>query len=121
MPFCENCGEHYFASVVNPDLFKHVCPPFWRVVCPEYDGTTDPSEGRRIRARSAEQAVEAWAEWFDSSDWSYTIAKGDEVEVYAQRDGFKAVHVLTVRGESEPVYHASETAVHENGLPDVES
>lgn len=97
--------------------------PIWRVWCEEYGGSIH--DARKIRASTADEAAERWAEFRDVESADYSIVSGHEAVVSvalstqyedamqfwdnpddpSTQPGVGVVRFV-VTGESNPVYYA---------------
>lgn len=98
--WCEVCGEYALHRST------HVCPPEWRVGCPEFG----EGSARMIRAHDPELAASRFAENEDRSGAEYLFARGEDLTVIvADPRGREGPYAFTI--EIEPNYIAIEAPV----------
>ena len=75
----------------------------YQVWCPDLGQECD-LDAKVIRAESAGNAAEAWAEWSDWTSAEYRIANGREATVHVKGTG--GIFIFNVFAETRPTYYA---------------
>ena len=100
--WCKTCGS----MILFPEK-GHTCPPKFEVWYPD-EGETEFC-AKTFYAFDPEEAVEKWAEWYDSQDGVPVIAEGKvSPRVCVRRAGEEAVETHVVCGEFQATYHSNE-------------
>ena len=104
---CKTCGEFGWLEGGHRE---HRCPPVWLAY--EQEHGAEPSDARRIYARSPESAAEKYAQQADADSAEYYCAQGNEVTVIVWREGesHDSAGAFVVIGGFDPTYTARELA-----------
>lgn len=89
---CCNCDEIAW--------LEHKCKPRFEVRCEE-----EGYDWKPIFASDFDYAAEQWAEYYDSEDCDYFLAKGSCITVEV-KDSEGVIKKFEVSGETVPKYHA---------------
>lgn len=104
--FCSTCGEFRTPSEAG----RHKCQPVWFARLYE-EGITNggnDSELKKVYARSAEEAAEAFCLKWDAGSGEYDIVREGIADVLVyDKDKLNPV-VFNIEARSEPVYNASQ-------------
>lgn len=92
---CCKCGEYHWTS--------RACLPLWEVC--DFDDLDDP-HWTKVRAVSAQDAAEKWAERDDVDSADYSIVSGHEAKVVVRKPSSGERWAFQVTGRIEHVYSA---------------
>lgn len=98
MEWCKKCNSPIF----DFDEKKHTCPPVFKIICDEYD----PDDEHEVYATDYAEAVELWAEWYDSEDTPTIAADNDTMVVRVRRFDEHTWKTYKVTGEFRAHYNA---------------